>query len=250
MSTPAHIPSSLSPDLLPGLAACLAYVGDKSFNQAFLDLTDTQLGVDQVMVFSYGAGAPACYLSFNTHPEENANQLAQQYLETGFADDPLKPEISRLSGRNGTDVFALSTLLATMTPLYRHRYFEQPGIVDKVTVIVRRDAACLGVNLYRFTGSGPFAPELIGSPLLGVLGQLALLHYSDRQPQDIRSPLLSLSDREREICEGILRGKTAEAIAWDLDVAPSTVITYRKRAYAKLGINSKSALYTLCGADR
>jgi len=250
MSNNAHISSSSSSDLLSGLAACMGKVGDRSFNQAFLNLVETHLGADQVMVFSYGANKPTCYLSYNTHPEKNANQLAQAYLETGYADDPLQPQISRLADINGTDVFSLSTLATNMAPLYRHRFFEQPGIVDKLTVLARRDTSCLGVNFYRFADSGAFAPELTANPVLDVLGQLALLHYSDSQPQDMRSPLLSLSEREREICEGILRGKTTDAIAWELEVAPSTVTTYRKRAYLKLGINSKPALFTLCGADR
>ena len=250
MSRDAPDPSVFSPAVLADVATCMAKVGDKGFNQAFLDLVITHLQADQVMVFSYGEGKPSCYLSFNTHPEDTANRLAQDYLETGHAQDPLRPQIARLSAVAGTDVFSLSALVGDMTPLYRHRFFERPGIVDKLTVLARREAACLGVNLYRFAGKGGFAPEQLSSPLLDVLGQLALLQYSDRQPQDMRSPLFSLSDREREICEGILRGKTSEAIAWELEVAPSTVSTYRKRAYAKLGINSKSALFTLCGADR
>ncbi|MBE1283115.1 MAG: hypothetical protein GJ676_07370 [Rhodobacteraceae bacterium] len=240
--------------LLPQLAECMASIGCKGFNQAFLGLVRDHLGADQVMVFSYDVSArasgPSCFLSFNTHPEDNANRLAQEYLETGYAEDPLRPRITRLSGVDGTDVFTLASLNKAMTPSYKRRFFDQPGIVDKLTVLSRRDGICLGVNLYRFEASGPFKSAAATDPLLSILGQLALLHFSDRQPQDMRSPLLSLSDREREICEGILRGRTAEAIAWDLNVATSSVTTYRKRAYAKLGINSKSALFVLCGADR
>ena len=48
------------------------------------------------------------------------------------------------------------------------------------------------------------------------------------------------------MCQGILNGKKAEAIAGDLDVAPSTVVTYRKRAYAKLGIGARADLFAIC----
>jgi DNA-binding CsgD family transcriptional regulator len=44
----------------------------------------------------------------------------------------------------------------------------------------------------------------------------------------------------------VLDGLTSDAIAWRLDISLNTVKTYRKRAYAKLGINSKTALFTLC----
>ncbi|MBQ0919700.1 LuxR family transcriptional regulator, partial [Hydrogenophaga aromaticivorans] len=44
----------------------------------------------------------------------------------------------------------------------------------------------------------------------------------------------ALSPRERAVCARIALGLSAEGIAVDLDVAPSTVITLRKRAYQKL----------------
>lgn len=143
-------------------------------------------------------------------------------------------------------VFGLGELLPRMTPAYRETFFERPGIVDKLALIARKDHLCLGLNFYRFADSGAFDPALAGDPLWPLLGQLALLHYADPQPPQVRSPLLSLSRREREICEGILRGLTAEAIAWELGLAAGTVITYRRRAYTKLGIHSKSALFALC----
>jgi len=47
-----------------------------------------------------------------------------------------------------------------------------------------------------------------------------------------RLPKLSL--RERAVCARIACGISADGIAAELDVAPSTVTTLRKRAYAKL----------------
>jgi DNA-binding NarL/FixJ family response regulator len=46
--------------------------------------------------------------------------------------------------------------------------------------------------------------------------------------------LPELSERERAVCARIACGISADGIAADLDVAPSTVTTLRKRAYAKL----------------
>jgi FixJ family two-component response regulator len=44
----------------------------------------------------------------------------------------------------------------------------------------------------------------------------------------------ALSPRERAVCARIACGLSADGIAADLDVAPSTVVTLRKRAYLKL----------------
>ena len=46
--------------------------------------------------------------------------------------------------------------------------------------------------------------------------------------------LPELSERERAVCARIACGISADGIAADMDVAPSTVTTLRKRAYAKL----------------
>jgi DNA-binding CsgD family transcriptional regulator len=40
--------------------------------------------------------------------------------------------------------------------------------------------------------------------------------------------------------------KNPEAIAADIGVAASSAITYHKRAYEKLGITSRGALFALC----
>jgi DNA-binding NarL/FixJ family response regulator len=57
--------------------------------------------------------------------------------------------------------------------------------------------------------------------------------------------LPELSPRERAVCARIACGISADGIAAELDVAPSTVTTLRKRAYAKLarrGFGSGRAL--------
>lgn len=49
----------------------------------------------------------------------------------------------------------------------------------------------------------------------------------------------SLSGRERQICARIAGGRSTTSIAAELGIATSTVMTLRKRAYAKLGIHDR-----------
>lgn len=51
-----------------------------------------------------------------------------------------------------------------------------------------------------------------------------------------------LSPRERQIVEGVVRGRSSAAIAEDLHLSPKTVETYRSRVMAKLGIGDVPAL--------
>lgn len=51
-----------------------------------------------------------------------------------------------------------------------------------------------------------------------------------------------LTARERLVCGYTLAGYTAEAIALILGVGMSTVVTYRRRAYARLGVCNANQL--------
>jgi two-component system invasion response regulator UvrY len=54
--------------------------------------------------------------------------------------------------------------------------------------------------------------------------------------------LESLSPRERQIVEGVVRGRSSAAIAEGLHLSPKTVETYRSRVMAKLGVSDTPAL--------
>jgi DNA-binding CsgD family transcriptional regulator len=59
----------------------------------------------------------------------------------------------------------------------------------------------------------------------------------------MRSP--ALSAREREVCARAVVGKTIEGTSLDLNIRRTSVITYRQRAYQKLGISRTNELVAL-----
>lgn len=54
-----------------------------------------------------------------------------------------------------------------------------------------------------------------------------------------------MTQRELDVCARTLIGLTAEGIALDLNIKKTSVLTYRKRAYARLGISSQTQLFRL-----
>jgi DNA-binding CsgD family transcriptional regulator len=54
-----------------------------------------------------------------------------------------------------------------------------------------------------------------------------------------------LTPREIDVCARALLGMTAEGTALDLDIKKSSVVTYRKRSYERLGISSQHELFRL-----
>lgn len=108
--------------------------------------------------------------------------------------------------------------------------------------------AVQAIHLYRDHRQGSFQPHEI-EQLLALAPLLRQAHHAaiqsgaavaDRHAQIAQASRRlerlapALSPRERAVCGRIACGFSADGIAADLDVAPSTVLTLRKRAYLKL----------------
>lgn len=233
---------------LQSLAECLKAVGSERFNGSFQDLIENVIRADQSMIFSFKEDRPKCYLSHSKRQKKTAINLAQKYLRDGFRNDPLYPAIETVRENGETLVLGLSDLKEGMSDSYFEAFFRSCGIGDKISIITARKSEVLLISFYRFDESGLFQinNEEQLKPFWETIAQLALMHFADDEGPDLQSPLNSLSKREKDICQAVLDGLTSDAIAWRLDISLNTVKTYRKRAYAKLGINSKTALFTLC----
>ncbi len=68
--------------------------------------------------------------------------------------------------------------------------------------------------------------------------------YRTSVSDDIDQLCSLLTQRERQVILRILDGVTVEQIAGELELKPTTVITYRSRAYEKLGISSRRELFS------
>ncbi|MGS2722217.1 helix-turn-helix transcriptional regulator [Porticoccus sp. GXU_MW_L64] len=169
-------------------------------------------------------------------------------MQSGYKQDPILPYIKKASDNNGFYILDHRKLEADMDRDYRKKYFIEPGLVDSISLVAKNHNELLLVSFYRFSESGLFSrsDKDLRSAFWKIIAEVLLLHYTHRDSQNLKTPLGSLSARERDVCEGILQGLTTEAIACKLDIAASSVTTYRRRSYQKLGINSKTALFTLC----
>jgi DNA-binding CsgD family transcriptional regulator len=65
----------------------------------------------------------------------------------------------------------------------------------------------------------------------------------------VRGICPDLSRRELDVLCGVLEGRTAQEIGELMGVKASSVVTYQKRAYRRLGISSQRQLFALCLAS-
>lgn len=145
---------------------------------------------------------------------------------------------------------------------YRQTCYATPNVSDRLSLLMQPAADIwLCVNLYRERDAGNFQPgevELVES-LAPLIGEATRHHYALRGQSQLGIPQLmlarlrrlcpELSKRELDALRGVLEGHSAAEIADSMGVKPSSVVTYQKRAYQRLGISGQRQLFALCLAN-
>ncbi len=254
-----------SADWVASLADVSLAVGNPAFGEVLLRAVNVVVPVDNCTVFSFQRKAPSGCLLSAGRDSRLAVRLAEDYLAGGYVDDP---NLRYIEGDAPSHVILRSSLDGVPEEFRRH-FIEQAGIVDAVSCIASKGHRAVYCNFYRLAPSAMFEEQeraKLGR-VLPIFANLTAVHYTLcgpillheqltrlRTPEDeVRllaerlgpSALDKLTEREREVCFRILLGYSSEAIALHLGVATSTIITYRKRAYEKLGIVSQNELFSL-----
>ena len=88
----------------------------------------------------------------------------------------------------------------------------------------------------------PFDDEVLIGSIKSALSRIR--HESDRDSvaSEVRNRLKLLSERERQVLEGLVAGKPNKIIAYDLGISPRTVEIYRANVMTKMQADSSSAL--------
>lgn len=227
-------------ELIASIERCLASLRGEAFTSHFLDLVEA-MRIDQIMVFSVSGEGASCLVSRHFQRSLLGQRLAAEYLDGWFREDPLFPELMMI-GPDEVVLRRLEDFVHLMSPDYRRKFFDAPKLRGKTALLCAGRSARLTVNLYQ---NDP-ASARIDEDVARIIGRLALLHFDGLGQPATPPPLAALSAREREVCLRILSGKKSEIIAGELDVTLSTVVTYRKRAYEKLGIASRAELFAIC----
>jgi DNA-binding CsgD family transcriptional regulator len=239
------------------IAPAVLAIGRPSFPQVLIATLRRTADVGHCMVFNFdGEHSTRCLLDIGNIAI--GADLGVAYAGHFHRADPNREAIFR--ERDNASPILLPTFARRMyDQKYRKIFFEDSDIVDKFATAIWVERTCFYVNFYRTTAQGRFARAQIErlvqlSPAIGAavarhfqdaslpepdpFGKLAMLFASC-------APLTRLTQREKDVCLRILAGFTSEAIAADLGIGLQSTLTYRKRAYEKLGISSQNELFAI-----
>lgn len=246
------------------LARAIAAQGEPGFAAAIIDLARARgVPVDHCSVFAFDRELrPALLAAASGTLPEAAQEVSARYADGLYRHDPLREMLGR-AGAPPAPILLRLNPEAIPCADYRNTCFRRMGTVDKLALAAGTPGDWATLNLYRREPDGPFRPGEIAqlrtlAPLLGALARKHAALAGRARPDvsagifrsRIRALGVALSPREIEVCAMILMGHTSESIALNLGVSHSTVVTFRKRAYAKLGISSANEMFKrVCQID-
>jgi|SRR5690242_18846962 two-component system response regulator FixJ len=88
----------------------------------------------------------------------------------------------------------------------------------------------------------PFDDELLLASVRSALNKDASQAKHKAELTEIQDKLAALSNRERQVLEGLVSGNANKVIAFDLGISPRTVEIYRANLMTKMAANSLSDL--------
>jgi len=245
-----------------GLITAIGASDPNAFAAEVLKLFDDAFAVRQCTVFTYEFGNRPRTMSVADHRGGRyLRDVADTYARHFYALDGNQKIVSTAShGPQRRDV-----LLHQQTgdeighEAYRAACYRGPDVSDRLSLLMQpNEATWLSINLYRAHSSGHFQSREIAAieALAPLIAQAAKHHYALTGHAQIGIPQLmlarlrsacpTLSKRELDVLRGVLEGQTAHEIGETIGVKASSVVTYQKRAYRRLGISSQRQLFALC----
>lgn len=239
--------------LMDDFAPLVAHLGEEGFDTALMRVLRHQCGADMCSVFVLADGSPGVLVAESHDPSASpfARIASLRYAQRYWRRDTAA--LSTL-GRAHRRVQLLQRTARVIRDLdYQHECYTAGAVTERLS-LYRHGSPAIIANAYRLRESGAF-----GAAHVDAFAEMAtLLHATlekharlTQRPASAPRPDMiardleersNLSHREAQVAAFTLAGFSQSEIAARLGFAPSSVVTYRKRAYAKLGVANRVQL--------
>ncbi len=232
-------------------------IGAPHFEPSFFKIMRDATACEHLTAFASSPDTPPRLLcAINRGATPVARIVAEKYLKHYWNHDPA----NRVCARNVSRGYEIAVRVFSDDighDAYRHDCYSVVDLVDRFSIIRHHGAETIRLNLYRSARRGRFVVADFTPVLESAAIMFALLAKHDAHrgadgsgdsevlARRLRQVMPQMTRRESEVCVGIMQGKSSEALALALGISVNTVLTYRKRAYARLGISSHNELMRL-----
>lgn len=242
------------------LGNAIRAIGTESFSAALMRLAQHWFDAAQVVAFRVMPSTTVVTLIAENVTEGPARAwaLANSYCASYHCRDPHAGLLASTAGGPASTICRLISAADIPDPAYRQALFRQPRLTGKLSLLGHREEDILYINFYRgLCRSGLQVTDLQwlnenASLLFAMLDRHLGLGSTGPASRSAIASLIctvagergaSLSNRELAVCTLIVAGLSMEGIALELAVSPNSAISYRRRAFQKLGIATQKELF-------
>lgn len=237
-------------------------LGEDEFPEAFGGALSTMLPVNLFSVFRLDEQQRLRYVLAGGQLEgdrEFARIASSRYADSYWKLDPAIRAV--LADRDWNTTIRAQAWDAIPPSEYRTFCYERVHVQERLLVCRRVGAEIVMIGLYRTNAEQPFNPGCLrrleaGAELMTTMAwkhARVISNYNSRylKPGDdsvarqLSATNAQLSTREIEVCTGLLLGRSTKEIARTLGIMPSSIVTFRKRAFLKLNIATRQDLVRL-----
>lgn len=214
-------------------------------------LTARTAGVRRVYLFE-AREREASELRYH-HCEPDLESLLPLYVQRYLPVDPIHHAVR--AAPNFGNMALQRVVPGDVGGAFRRRFFDDAGIVERVSFVHRGASGWRGMSLARHRSAGLFSDielteltELAALvlPMLSVGRRKERLDAVEMEARFARR-FPALTHRECQVCARAALGMSVEATALDLAIGMTSVQTYRRRAYRRLHVTSPYELCSLVG---
>lgn len=233
----------------------VAGIGTPGLAQCFLAAMQKLLPASHCTVFALEADGQVSAVSTASAYGIMATATAVEYVRRGFdRQDSNMMWLGRKKTPKRSQTWLSHQRAEEVADLeYRRVCYGEPGIRERTSILLLlSDGRRIAISFYRNLAFAPFDEadfETIAAcaPLLqeAVIAHTRLVTH-DFAGAALHQKILSLlPNRERQVMSHVLAGRTTQEVAKILRLSPTTVLTYRYRAFGKLGVRTQRELLAM-----
>src|SRR5665213_1990431 len=237
------------------LEALIPAIGQDNFGKVAFDLFRQKMAVHHLTICRYLDGRPAKLFAVESAIDPRGFEAAiDLYMDTAYLNDPCREGVHYSPSRELVTLSVDADHVADRRT--REQLYYARGIAAKDSLVIRRAHDVLTLTINRSAMAAGHEASWMGrwrgALAAAVERHIAILEQAAPDAAATLADLLReipasapLSKQEIAVCGLVVAGHSTESIAINLAVSSHSIVTYRRRAYAKLGVSSQNELFML-----